>query len=502
MGLFHCFATDSPTPGKYLMNKMKKLLYLTAAAMLMASCNEDFDDWASPQTNEQGEQLTVIASSNIESLEFDLNEVEEDSLQVVDLSYQTADGYQVSYPLNKYVAKIAISEQEISEEEEATPSVSYFDIPVSNTGKIAKADLQSIITGYFGKRPEVRTVDLNVLAKLFTSPQQDVVINTNTVTIPMNVTPEAAPISSAYYLVGDMLSWDADGMMKFSHSDADVYDDPVFTILIETTADNQYWKIIPQDNIDNDDFWANPGVVGPTVDGDTSFEGNLVNLNAQAGKFERQGKYRMTINMVDYTYSIEEVLFDDYVYFIGATDGWANADQKLALVNNDGLYTGFVYCADPNGWGNQFKFQRVQGSWDNEINSATFASISGDFGYVDGNTNIDAAAGEGVYYVELNLGSLSLNATKVNTMGIIGDFNGWGGDVEMTWNAEDFCYEVTGAGATSAGWKFRVNNDWAINLGGVQDNLVANGDNLYVDASSVKLYPTRKNNDNIYCVVE
>lgn len=194
--------------------------------------------------------------------------------------------------------------------------------------------------------------------------------------------------------------------------------------------------------------------------------------------------------------------FAPYVYFIGATDGWAKAEQKLASEKGDGLYTGFVYCADPNGWGVEFKFQRVAGSWDDQINSGTFTGgISGDF--ADGGDNIKAAAGEGVYYVELDLAKATLKATLINTMGIIGDFNGWAGDVVMTWNATDFCYEATAAGVTANGWKFRVNNDWAINLGGkTLTDLTAGGDNLTVAGNTIKLYPTRKTNDKIYCTVE
>ena len=474
------------------MNDMlKKLLYCSVALLLFAACNEDFDDWADPQSSEQEEALNVVASAEVESVTLDLNNIEEDSVQVVSLNFDMPYDYQ----LIQYVAKVVF--YETNEAGEAVPAAS-FDLPVSNTGKVATADLQNIYTSYYGKRPDMREGEVSVYAKFYTNEGKQTVVNSNSVVIALAVTPEAAPISSAYYLVGDMCGWSAEAMLPFSHSDADVYDDPNFTITFTTTADNQYWKIIPQDNVDND-FWANPGVVGVVTDGDTSMEGQLINDGANAGKIEKAGKYRMTINMMDYTYKIEAVLFDPFVYFIGATDGWSASDQKLALVSEDGLYTGFVYCADPNGWGNQFKFQRVAGSWDNEINSATFTSITGDFGYVDGNTNIDASAGEGVYYVEMNLGVQTLYAQKVNTMGLIGDFNGWGGDVEMTWNAADFCYEVSGAGVTSAGWKFRVNNDWAINLGGSLDNLVANGDNLFVDASTVKLYPTRKTSDNIYC---
>lgn len=482
------------TPVKIFLDMFKKLFYCGAVLALLASCNEDFDDWASPQANEQEEMQTVSASSNIDNLTFDLNSVEDDSLQVVDLTIDAPEGFHLSH----YVAQVLCTAEA---EEGEEPTLSSYDIAVSNSGKVAKADLQNIITSFFGKRPDARNAELTVLAKLFTSANATTVVNTNKVTVPMTVTPEATPIASAYYLVGDMLAWNAEGMQQFSHSDADVYDDPVFTIVFTTTADNQYWKIIPQDNVDND-FWANPGVIGTAIDGDASAEGNLVNVDAQAGKIEKAGKYRMTINMLDFTYKIEAINFEDFVYFIGATDGWTNSEQRLSLQNSEGLYTGYVYCADPNGWGNQFKFQRAAGSWDNEINSATFTSITGDFGPVDGNTNIEAKAGEALYYVELDLGQLTLNAVKVETMGIIGDFNGWGGDVAMSWNAEDYCFEAYRVGATASGWKFRVNGDWTVNLGGAVSDLVQNGENLFVDASIIKLYPTRKDNDKIYCVIE
>ena len=61
---------------------------------------------------------------------------------------------------------------------------------------------------------------------------------------------------------------------------------------------------------------------------------------------------------------------------------------------------------------------------------------------------------------------------------------------------------ITGAGVTANGWKFTTNNSWDINLGGNIGDLVANGDNLSVTGTTIKLYPTRKTSDNIYCTVE
>ena len=201
-----------------------------------------------------------------------------------------------------------------------------------------------------------------------------------------------------------------------------------------------------------------------------------------------------------------------YIFFIGATDGWANVEQKLALTDEGaGIYTGYVYCADPNGWGNCFKFQKVAGDWGTEINTGHMTGgMTGGVGLHDGDTNFEIKDGEGVYFFTLNLSANTLNALKVEKMGIIGDFNGWGGDVEMKWNATDYCFEATGAGVTANGWKFRVNADWGINLGSndsaepskVLADLVANGKNIGVAGNTVKLYPTRKTSDKIYCTVE
>ena len=209
--------------------------------------------------------------------------------------------------------------------------------------------------------------------------------------------------------------------------------------------------------------------------------------------------------MMELTWSYKAISFEPFVYFIGATDGWSQSDQKLALANEDGVYTGYLYVADPNGWGVEFKFQKVPGDWgdDSQLNSNNLAEITGDF--AKGGDNIVAAGGEGVYYVTLDLAKKTLNGMKITNMNLVGDFNGWnpGDDAQqMTWDAENFCYVITGAGVTANGWKFTTNNSWDVNLGGTISDLVANGDNLSVTGTTIKLYPTRKTSDKIYCTVE
>ena len=323
---------------------------------------------------------------------------------------------------------------------------------------------------------------------------------------------EPVNVADAYYLVGGPEDWAgsaASKSQKFSHSAASVADDPVFTYVLEGTG-GDIWFAIGDDEacdaIANDNDWSK--LYGTTSgNGENGLSGSLSRRSSLAddGSFKVDGTskfIRIQINMAEMTYTITPLDFDPYVYFIGATDGWTNAEQKLALTDESGIYTGYLYCADPNGWGNEFKFQKIAGDWDSQLNSGSFTGgITGDF--ADGGDNIKANAGEGVYFVTLDMANLTLNAVKVEKMGIIGDFNGWSDDVVMTWNAEDYCFEATGAGVNANGWKFRINAGWDINLGGTSlSDLVANGDNLTVVGNTIKLYPTRKNSDTIYCTVE
>lgn len=318
---------------------------------------------------------------------------------------------------------------------------------------------------------------------------------------------EPVNIAESYYLIGGPGDWSADAAMEmqFNHSDKDVFEDPVFTYTFAGNGGDMWFAFGDKDAIDAvaaGDWSQLFGTKGESTDLSGNFD-RRYNLDGDHSFcVDGQAKfYRFQINMATMTYEITALNFDPYVYFIGATDGWANAEQKLALTDDSGIYTGFLYCADPNGWGNEFKFQKIPGDWDSQLNSGTFTGgITGDF--ADGGDNIKANAGEGVYFVTLDLANLTLNAVKVEKMGLIGDFNGWSDDVLMTWNPDAFCFEVTDAPVTDAGWKFRVNADWGINLGGTLDNLVANGDNLFVGGSTIKLYPTRKDSDNIYCTVE
>lgn len=455
--------------------------------MSMVSCTEDYTDWGNPQSNSQ-EEAVAFGNGSVTPVDvINLADVTTEKIKVASIVAPTSSdaAYTPNYKINF--------------------DGQSFDIDAD--GNMAKADLVNYITNKYGKRPKERDIDATLDA--WQSNGSTAVKMVTSETFQVKAIPEAPFIDAAYYLVGDMFTTDdvngwTKGVAKaFNHSEKDVYDDPIFTVSFETTKADQYWKIIPKKNIDADDLWA-PGVVGPKVDGDDSMTGALTNGEAKAGKIAKAGKYKLTIDMMDYSYTIEEVNYDPFIYFIGATDGWKSSDQKLALVDDaKGVYTGYVYLADPNKAGYEFKFQREVGNWNTAIAASNFVTFN-ESAIGAANGNLGVKDGEGVYYMDVNLSEGTIKATKVTTMGMIGQFQGWDAenDVVMTWNAEEYCFEATNAGVTADGWKFRINKDWGVNLGGSLNNLTAGGANIAVAGNTVKLYPTRKTSDNIYCTVE
>lgn len=466
---------------------MKKLLSIMGAALLMASCTEDYKDWASPFSNGPEEPISISLSA-APADPIDFAAVTGSQVQAFIPTLNAPEGATAVYGIYAYHDVFPGDDK-----------VEY--ISTDENGYADTAQLEAALNAIFGRRPVGYTANLYITAYVNVNGTSFKTETSTTIAF----IPNAPEIEDAYYITGSVNGWDNGNTdLELSNGGADPYENSVFTCLIPAPEDggNVEFKVTPKSGLGGD--WSKC-LTATDTEGKFATDnagGNFVIEAVEGARF-----YRVTFDMMEQTWSSSALCFNQFVYFIGATDGWANAEQKLESAAFDGIYTGFVYCADPNGWGNCFKFQRVAGSWDNEINSETFsAGISGDFGLHDGDTNIEATAGEGLYYVKLDLVSLTLNATLITNMNLVGDFNGWNAAddaQQMTWDAENYCYVIENAGVTANGWKFTANNDWGINLGG--DNLgvlTQDGPNITAEGKTIKLYPTRKGADNIYCTVE
>jgi len=455
----------------------KNILYALALATTMVACTDDYTDWAAPQENGPEDAKSVSVSvSAASAIDFATSTAE--NVTIFSPSFTAEDGATATY-------KVTLSPEDNS----ASAVLNSAD------GTVPAEELKNAVISFYGKAPTPRVLNAVVDAYV------DVKGQTIKVTAPavaVNVTLDAPFISTGYYLIGDMNGWNGDNMFAFKHSGANVYDDPVFTLVFTTEADGQYWKIIPQSNVDASNVWNEgiEGVVGVEIDGDTSLEGLLTTTAPQAGKIEKAGMYKMTLNMMDYTYKLEELNFEEYIYIPGNHQGWSPATApRLYGANFDGYYSGFS-CLDGG-----FKFTKGPDWAFGEYNWGSFTSHPEGF-TGEGGGDITCTVKD-FYFIEANVAEGTLKATPT-TWGIIGDAtaNGWDSDQDMTWNAEKHCWCAT-ITLTDGTIKFRANDGWDINFGGNPDNLSAGGDNIPVTAGTydIDLYLERTTSENIYCTM-
>ena len=448
---------------------MKKIfLYSLAvlASIILASCNGNYDDWAQPQHNPEEEAITIpgfTATPVVQSI--DCSNVTTDSVSIFTLSEAALpEGFTLDN------ARLEIIPQG---EDNAIKK----NVNASIEGKSAVADLSEVIVSYYGKRPIAHSFVAHVYLNAVKNGDA-VLIDAGKFNLEM--TPKSPFIDSGYYLVGDMFTtedvdgWSIKAAKAFMHSDKDVYDDPEFTITFETKKADQYWKIIPKKNIDAGDLWAD-GVVGPKENGSISKEGDLTNVGPGAGRIKEPGKYMLTLNMMDYSYTIKPV---PELYMKGDANGRDGYDY---LAGDDGVhFTGFMYL-NQNG----FKFTTAP-DWSGTGYGANFDTAPDA-------ANIVITEPAGYYQVDVDLFAKTYTLTPITSIGIIGSAapNGWDSDVDLTYNIKERCWEVKDIKLKAGEIKFRANDGWDISWGGKLDKLTTkNGGNITVEAGTydIKLY--------------
>lgn len=476
---------------------MKKIMFLGGlllSAMTFVGCSDDFTDWASPQTNPQEDAIELPGyTASAVTTAIDLSTVTGDSVQVLTLSDATL-------PEGAVVSNTRV--ELLPDGDETATAVT---LAVDNEGRVGKADLQATIEGFYGKRPEARTLVGHVYSNVMINGQAFLV---DAQTINVVATPEAPYIASAYYLVGDMCGWDAASAIKFTHSDADVYDDPVFSVVFTTPKADCYWKIVPQGNIDSGDFWheGTDGVVGVAVDGDPSLAGSLVTTAPKAGKIEKQGFYKLTVNMMDYTYTIEEMAATYYlVGDFGGAASWDISNFNYALYPQ--TTTTQSYTTKWTGSGS-FKFFTEANNWDSAYGAelgTTAGAVSGKLASNANNGADNISVPEvGAYYTfTVDMSAMTYTWTKCdeskvidyNKIGLIGVNGDWDNDVFLTQVTSHNWY-VEADVTSDCEVKFRVDGNWNVMDWGADVNIAdqsygtgtKGGDNVKLPAGKYKVY--------------
>ena len=443
------------------MKKLSLYISIALAGLFMGSCSEDFKDWADPQTNPQEDAITIPGFTATAAQAIDFASVTTDSVNTFSLSSAALpEGFTLAN------ARLELTPQGV---ENATKTTVNTDL----NGKGAVADLAPVVESAYGKRPTARTFDAQVYVNAVKDGQA-VLIDAGKINLVM--TPKAPFIDTNYYLVGQMTDWSLDTKFKFTHSDADVYEDPVFTIMFTTTDDNQYWKIIPQGNVDAGNIWAvenNPkGVVGVEKDGDDAMSGTLLTTTskgekANAGKIAKAGIYQMTINMMDYTYSIKQIA-PEY-YLVGALQSWSDQNMSCLMTAETAMVQNFTtkWTGDANMkiWlGSDF------GKWDNAFGSASGDGVNTAEGKLKAGGGAIVCPEKGAYYTfTADFSTMTYKWTKlanqnptefknVSLIGVGGKWND-GDDIDLKQVAPHNWY-LAKQEIPAGGLKIRADHKW------------------------------------------
>ncbi|NLZ94541.1 MAG: DUF5115 domain-containing protein, partial [Bacteroidales bacterium] len=300
---------------------MKNKIYLLASlltVLFFAACDDVYDHVAEPpQSYEQEKEQTVSGftftlgsdlSSAIVFMEDDL--MSETPLRVIET---TATPEMTEGTTLKFVVEASNSEEFTKTIE--LPSISDEDNAVITTA----LDLNEIVKSLYGKAPNARDIYLRA-AYYIVDGKSSILMPEQIVLGPVSVTPVAPIIETEYYLIGDINDWNIEDLeaYKFSHSEKDVYEDPIFTILVNDVQGN--FKIVPKSSKDAASW---DGVLGNPVDGSEDLEGDIVLEDAGAMQVTEPGWVKVTLNMMEYTYSIEiigEMALELYVP--GGHQGW------------------------------------------------------------------------------------------------------------------------------------------------------------------------------------
>lgn len=431
----------------------KTLLYSLAvmASLALASCAGDYDDWGSPQANEQeasaAKGVTFTNGSEAEASAADADGI----INLVTIN--VTDPNTSSYALKKV-------------------KINGDTIPgklVGNSVQVSASELEELVCSQNKSRASVAR-DLKVETILSLN------LTSGEALAPMGETtgkftpaPTPAIDEQGYYMLGQVNGneWDATSpvwMNKIS--------DGVYQLKVTTTADKNWFKFYAGSKFVSNDWTSiNAGALGCKENGSEDAFGFIIYNGDSWGELQTPvipgaGTWIVTLDMNNLTYTVQKPI----LYMAGDANGWKHSD---VLKSEDGVhYTGYMYL-NQNG----FKFC-TQKNWDGTNYGGAFFGESED--------NIMMTQEAGFYQVDVDLSAKTYTLTPF-TIGIIGNATptGWDSDTDMTYNPEERCWELKNVTLSDGEMKFRHKNDWSLSWGGELDNLTTqNGPNIAVAAGT------------------
>ena len=347
---------------------MKKYMILGGAMLAMvglSSCDESFDDWAAPSTNEPEAALAAygieFTASNVE---VDMNDAARpDSIRLVSLTASSDEITGMEYD------KVTINGCKIPY------TIKGNDIYVGTYALDSLARL-ALNSQKYEKRALTVAVDAHALLKSGAS----VAFSKELIQYETPVqTPAEDP--NGYYLLGDV---SGNGWNPASPVWLAKVADGIYEGTVTTTGAGDHWYKYYGGTDWGDWDGANAHCYGCDINGDASLF-NFINwtANLQCPVINGEGLWKVRLDVNNWTYTINEVKPD--LYMTGDKYGWGNTWLPMVPCygSNEDFWT-IIYLhegemfkfAPQAGWGDDFGGQA-------EINDVAGANIT-----VDGSNNL------------------------------------------------------------------------------------------------------------------
>ena len=451
-------------------------------SMGLVACNQDFDTEFVPQTNlpESLLQLSDVSVANSTPGTINLADyINEETGIAKAIPIGTVTVKEGAMPANT----ILKAEVEFSKDADFANSIVLDANSLEGTNEISVSPtlLQEAYFNEITRNPA--TTDVYVQTVLYTvtggtseaivgKPGENYFAQSAVKFTPLN----KVQISPAYYVIGAAGGWSADGArtQKFQHSDADVYEDPIFTIIVDAGGDDCWFAIGDDTAIDAvaaGDWTQLFGTKGASEDLTGTMD-RRYNLGGDHS-FHVTGakKIRITLDMLEYSYKIEPVNISDAYYLIGGPGEW-NAESAMTMqfshsaldVFDDPVFT---YTFEGNGgdmwfaFGDKDAIDAVAGGTWNKLfgTKGESTDLSGSFDRrynLDGDHSFCVDGKAKFYRFQINLADMTYTITPLNFQEYIyeaGVNNDWGAVAQPL-----YCPDGNG---TYTGFFYAQDADWS-----------------------------------------
>ncbi len=339
------------------MKKQYLFAGILMAALSFTACDEDYKDWAEPQSNPQEAAVAQVQASfeageNTTIVMDDMEDVE--MVEILKFKSASAEGASFS------PSALLINGNKFP--------YTYED----GSFKVSLAQLDSLTQQiYFSRASVARTLTVKAQGAAIVN-EQGLSVESEEMEISLtpNATPEIDP--KGYVMMGQWQDWII--------TSATVMEDKgngIYQVKITTTEDENWFKFYgasPFEGASDSDWDAvNAVQMGCRENGDKATQNFIVwsgdKYGVETPVIAGAGEWLITLDMVNMTYTVAPVVGE--LYMTGSAYGWGNTEgawnQFIPVNGSDGAFWGMYYF----NAGDEIKFA-PQAAWE-----------GGDFGFSD-----------------------------------------------------------------------------------------------------------------------